>query len=450
MYEEHENDIQLFYKNTHHTALLNQKNSPLLSVENIPMNSLIIYVSHEWLRDDFPDNSDGKQIQVLCSVLQGLRNGDCSSEMIWSHVMSYQNGEPYKTSSSEWKIILENAYIWFDWFSIPQPFVEKDSDQRNLSVVDQQRAMQSLESYVDRADFVLILTPTAKHSSRLNPITKRHEHCCFRSWRTRALGVREMFAAFLSRRKTHPLLLVRSAESKPVWISANDAHRLCLGHSKFTCCEQNHSTELTQYCRRTSAARHLSSLLEARVKMLFAMEDVFHARIYRSQRVRWLRGLVNSATTQKQMNLKTFAKERLMWKKSKMSEGDGKFFDCNGVSLLIYTLMQSNESLVQEAIKLAVSFEELESRIRKPCPEIGLYKSGANSLIVAMMYATPEIVSLILNQGVNPGSVDDDGVDALTVACSFGHLENVRFWFKQFPQWDVTKCRSRSEGISSM
>ena len=148
------------------------------------------------------------------------------------------------------------------------------------------------------------------------------------------------------------------------------------------------------------------------------------------------------------MNLETFSKENLRWSKEK--KGDGKYFDCNGVSLLIYALMWSNDSLIREAINIAVSVDEIESRMKSSCPSIGLFGSGANSLIVAMMYAKPSSVSLLLQSGANPKHLDDDDVDAFTRSCSFGRLENVRFWLERFPQWSVTKNQSRSEGTSAM
>ena len=110
-HENYGNDVALFYQNTHHEALLNQQNSSLVLIENLPMNSLVLFVSHEWLRDTCPDNKDGTQIEVLCTTLKKLVNGKCCTNMIWPHVVSYLNSCPYKTTASEWRSILRNAYV---------------------------------------------------------------------------------------------------------------------------------------------------------------------------------------------------------------------------------------------------------------------------------------------------------------------------------------------------
>ena len=127
----------------------------------------------------------------------------------------------------------------------------------------------------------------------------------------------------------------------------------------------------TRQCRKRSVAQQLRSLLDAKVDYLFVLGDIFRARMLCCQRVRWLRGL--ASCKQKEMKIKTFSKNNLKWSKKK--SGDGKYFDCNGVSLLIYALMWSNDSMIQEAIDIAVSVDELESRIKISCPSIGLFGS---------------------------------------------------------------------------
>jgi hypothetical protein len=93
---------------------------------------------------------------------------------------------------------------------------------------------------VERSDVLVTLTPGSIHADRLSVGTKRNEFACYRTYRRRAFCVMEMFASYLSRRKTHPILLVQSRESAPFWNSNLDVQKISLSETNFTCCERNH------------------------------------------------------------------------------------------------------------------------------------------------------------------------------------------------------------------
>ena len=194
----------------------------------------------------------------------------------------------HTTTASEWHTMLSNAYVWFDFWSQPQPTMSTCAADRSELETSLENAILSMPSYVERSDCLVILTPGALHVDQLDGRTQRRAHKCYRTFRKRAFCVLEMFAAYLSRRKSTPTLLIRSLESDPVYVSQLDCQKLAVGLSTFRCCEQNH---VSLSCRRRAAHESLKCLIDAKVKHLFQMENVAMARWFICMYKWWLRGL---------------------------------------------------------------------------------------------------------------------------------------------------------------
>ena len=80
----------------------------------------VLFVSHQWLHTGHPDPT-GQQLDVLRKVLSGLIAGELSVE---TDLIS----QTYRSSETFAQQRLQNAYLWMDWFSIPQAF----QDQMNI------------------------------------------------------------------------------------------------------------------------------------------------------------------------------------------------------------------------------------------------------------------------------------------------------------------------------
>ena len=182
----------------------------------------IIFVSHEWLGWGRPD-PDGVQIRTLCRVFKRLMNGEIERvDSDPNHVLFYK--QKYSIESKEWRKMLTNTYIWFDWMSMPQPSAEDEAtfpkDQMKILTRDGKKAICSIPAYIERSDFMMILAPSATHRDRKDKSTGAFARTCMRTWRRRGWCLLEFFATMFSRDKSHPILLVRSAEGTPVWISS--------------------------------------------------------------------------------------------------------------------------------------------------------------------------------------------------------------------------------------
>ena len=114
---------------------------------------------------------------------------------------------------------------------------------------------------------------------------------CYRTWCRRAFCVLELFASYLSRRQSFPVLLVQSSHEKPKWISAVEAQKLGVGTSTFSCCEMNHPNGME--CDKIASWEVLDKLIQGRVKYDHeVVGSVVNARLTFVLRSWWQRELL--------------------------------------------------------------------------------------------------------------------------------------------------------------
>jgi hypothetical protein len=297
----------------------------LTRFEDLPLNSFVIFVSHQWNGFDHPD-PNGVQIECMVTVFRRLRDGNI--ERVDSdplHTIIYN--ENRTTRKKDWMQLLSNAYLFFDFWSQPQPSSERSQDPVRKAKLkhDLNEAIASMGAYVERADCLVVLVPSAAHVDRINPKSGRHEFTCYRTYRTRAFCVMEMMTTYLSRRKTHPMLLVRSSHGVPQWISSLESQKLAVGESTFTCCEKNHKGMFTT-CDRNVVSDVLDKIILKKHEYLFEFGNLVSARLTLVQRSWFLRGLPGEEVNQDtKENLVDF-RENLHWS----STLDGVWFDRGG------------------------------------------------------------------------------------------------------------------------
>ena len=154
--------------NTCHQDLL--KTGKLTRFEDLPMGSFVMFISHQWNGFAHPD-PNGRKMEVLSKVLRDLRDGCYKTETDPFHVLVYK--ENTITTSSEWKELLSNAYVWYDWISQPQPSQGTSQDEIKRLERDLVSALDSVASYVERSDTLVILSPSCVHADKINEQTRR-------------------------------------------------------------------------------------------------------------------------------------------------------------------------------------------------------------------------------------------------------------------------------------
>ena len=154
----------------------------------------------------------------------------------------------------------------------------------------------------------------------------------------------EFFSACMSRRSTHPVLLVRSELDAPIWISPQESLKLAVGECDFTCCETNHlgpRGDSKMECSRKNVRIVLNRIIEAKAKQLFKIGSVMYGRWTRVLKHWWLRGLDENQDDTPFSNSDTLKEDFKAWLEWNQNK-DGDFFDRQGVSLLVYAVSANN------------------------------------------------------------------------------------------------------------
>ncbi len=400
----------------------------------VPLDATTIYVSHEWTGSSSPDHN-GTQMYHLLRLLRRLREGEISrTDMDAFHSLLYKHN--YSTTAEEWKQVLdpEKTFIWYDGFSVPE---SKRED-----------GFRSIPAYIQRCDFMIILAPGCTHVDKIDPRTKRKMNLCYRTYRLDARCVFEMFSSFLSTKggeKAKPALSVRSGTGIPKWISPLECQKLAVGTSSFGCCETNHT--VIKKCRRPVSLELLDRLIEERARSLFEKRRHEVARMMICLKKWWLRGL--DFKHQKVSNVKTF-KNILRWK----SPDDNEWFDRCDFPVLLYASLNDQRNVVKELLE-NISEENKNLRTKYLCsriPKSGLSTLGftghTSALHCAMAGASYEVVVLLLQHGADPYDSDIAGNDPLMFASIFGRTDNVKFWLKRFPDWDLERKNKVAGGVA--
>jgi hypothetical protein len=340
------------------------------------------------------------------------------------------NGRSHITRSAEWKEILDNAYIWFDWASMPQPAAEpKNSTKKEEMAADLTNAVRSIPAYIERSDFVAIVAPGCLHADRRNPKTKLRAKMCFRTWRGRGWCVLEMFASFLSREKQHPVLLIRSSSNAPQWLSSMQTQRLAVGTCNFTCCQRNHVfSGKVVTCDRIITRSILHTMIESKIDHHFQQLDILNARWFVCFKNWWLRGLPEEKEDEDEEEMETDDNNKdddesaiminlikaLRWNYNV----DSAWFDRSKTSILCYAVVRNNAKEVLQILRslnddkttgfLEMNSKRINSRL-SVIPSVGVELSST-ALHLAMCYSDSEIVGLLLRYvylylGKEPGNL---------------------------------------------
>ena len=395
----------------------------------VPPDSTIIYISHEWVGKTHPD-PQGDHFYHLVLLLERLLRGDVDrTDMDAFHSLLYKHN--CTTTAEEWRCMLdpEKTFIFYDGFCVSKE--ERDE------------AFRFVPEIIKRCDFMIILAPGCTHFDKIDPRTGRKMNLCYRTYRLNAMCVFEMFSAFLTTKggeQVRPALLVRSGQGKPNWSSPLECLKLAVGTSIFDCCETNH--ERIETCQRPSVKQILVEMIHARVASLFRCEGtISEARWTACFETWWLRGLSDSSE-RTCISTSAFKRNVLRWNVSSS-------FDEEGYSILGYASLYNDTNVVNELLREVNKISDKHARAKclvSRVPKKGLSNLGITgeitALVIAMGFSSSEIVSLLLKHGADPYEHDVTGNDGFMMGSIFGRTDNVKFWLKRFPDWDVERTNS--------
>ena len=126
----------------------------------------IIFFSHEWVGWSHPE-PQGVQLKTFLDVMEKLHSGKISRvEMTLFHTLMYKQNQV--TTSETWKEMLETAYVWIDWSSMPQPSACPPSVDKKVKEeygTNLGKAVKSIPAYVHTSLILSILAYAHKRSS---------------------------------------------------------------------------------------------------------------------------------------------------------------------------------------------------------------------------------------------------------------------------------------------
>eukprot|EP00939_MAST-03C_sp_MAST-3C-sp1_P002240 g2240.t1 len=443
--------------------------------DDIPENSHIIFVSHEWLSYNHPD-PEGVQLETLVSTMRRLKSGQIPNvqTLPFERLIYHEN---FSTSAREWQSILEHSFLWVDWMSMPQPSAEanKESESYWECVRDGKRAIHSIPAYMERSDFMLVLCPQAHHSDRKEMADDvKTISTCYRTWRRRGWCVLEMFACILSRWKEYPILLVESSNGTPAWLPFRETVKFLIGRCDFSCCQLNHrlhtATQLNQnvdgkrgdviQCDKPVVLKIFKDLLRTKVDFLFTKGDISRARMYASFGAHhWLQGLPNAeaATSNSRAKFASGAGRQAHVDALKVSlrwdvRNDGERFDAYGISVLQYAIIRNDIRAVREILEqLEATASRSERYDHLNCAmdenvEFGIIEKSP-TLTVAVAFSSTNIVASLIEAGADPYAGDVHGNQVTQAMAFMSRVDMVRWWHCRFPEWDWNEAsRNRTVG----
>ncbi|CAJ1366273.1 unnamed protein product [Effrenium voratum] len=184
----------------HHQQL--REKGMLVCHDTLDPKSLVVFVSHEWLGRRHPDET-GEQLRALQSVLRKLHTREI---VVQENGLSQFRDRMTSTLGSEYCDQLLDAYIWYDYFCVPQ-------NCEAVKPQDQVRYIRSIPHYVESCQVFVALVPS---------LIGEGGPCNYSSWLRRGWCRTEMWCKQLSDASSIPVIVVPNGEVasfvNPQWL----------------------------------------------------------------------------------------------------------------------------------------------------------------------------------------------------------------------------------------
>ena len=384
----------------------------------------VIFLSHQWCAFAHPDPK-GEQLKALQVVLQRLKEGEVEVRTHPKMELSYN----YKRidGKATWSKFYEEGYIWHDFSCIPQPLAHKakmegkdidgsgagrphagmvGSDHRSGDhgemceimqqlVSDLKAAVDSIPSYVERAEKLWVLVPPVAHVDVEDAV------CDFNSWRSRGWCRMEYCASNLT---THdlPVMIIKNAVDPPEYFSPCDAMKTPATGGQFSYDDD-----------RSKVLDVLQTMVTAKAKYYDEeKKDAHLARLIRCFAPMMTGGIDRqSLDTQEALHEGETAveklKRRLRWRDEAT---EAQWTKETGWNLMTIAAMTDDFEAVKELCKRDDAIELMSMVGKKikvkhehqklPFAQMLIHMANGHiPLMGAMGYARPEIVTCMLEAG---------------------------------------------------
>ena len=331
-----------------------------------------------------------------------------------------------KVTAREWAELVPTAYIWMDYFSVPQIGEYLQGDTSDLI-----RAVNSIPSYIERSSHFFACVPMVKHNDREGVM------CDLGSWLSRGWCRVEMFSLLFKRFNELPVIVVKGGECQPYMISAVNTMARPPGKGEFTCCMRGHKmtnpdgTERGIPCDKLKIGELTWTMLQRKLSFLLGDDRIQEYRLWLALVPLFMEGLPeNDAALQASRSSKSGAcvaeaavKDFLAtyrFKTPKDEEGGG-----SGLTPLVHAAAVGN---VEVAAGLIAQGADVHCTTQKFNITTGL-DAGGTALHIAVGFCPVrqvEMVEVLLRSGADANAQTKAGYTPLMAGAGFQNTHGVK------------------------
>lgn len=408
------------------------------------MRGRVLFCSHQWCSYVHPDPG-GDQLEALQGVIQKLAAGKMAPR--GNGVVEHGFGLKMGRTAKEWVDLFQDAYIWFDFASMPQPLAAKSAltaasgnesyqaphmgDHRavtgdelgesathdareTLELIEQlKRAVDSIPSYIERCAEMFILVPSVKHADRAGDV------CDFNTWRQRGWCRMEFVSSRLCCANDIPVMVINSREKTPEYFNLCDTMRLFAGQGNFTVDND-----------KEKVAGVLEKMIEAKAVSEYEKGNIGMFRAYLTLSGTFLMGLPKSMEMPEGVSATESIKQLMKWRDDAT---EAKWIDETGCSPLhiacglgrtdVVKEMVKDPSLTQFLNRKMGAINKLDAHAKTDkgmgvATLVGQCKE-LTPLAAAMLCGDPEMVQVLVEAGAKAT------IHELLVGCMMGSARNM-------------------------
>jgi ankyrin repeat protein len=283
---------------------------------------------------------------------------------------------------------------------------------------------------------MIVLAPCCKHADL--DVT-----CSFGSWRTRGWCRMELMAAVLAQHRI-PIIISEGANANPYMLLGLDMVSLCPGEGSFACCGLNHEVAGKKIgCDKHKVRSVLEVMIRSKAQGFLEQGDMLRYRYWTCAKSTFLRGLPG---VQQDAKGAEALRSLLKW-----TEADEKQGLEDGWTLLHWACLADDKVAVEE-LCAGKPKEYVDMPNKVTVPEL-LFFPDVTPLIVAMSYASYDVVDALIKAGADPmytttkydswGQQTSQGLaeDAIMFAALNRKFDNVNQFLKNVPEFPLTRAR---------
>lgn len=354
-----------------------------------------LFVSHQWLGWRHPDPT-GQKMEILRVVLRNIISGstkvysDLLTTMAFRGVTELSQGQCEK---------IADAWLWLDWFSIPQLSMCKSGEALDIEK-QVQDAIWSIPAYADRCNIFLALCPNLKHADT-------HELCSRSTWQSRGWCRLEVAASAMGTTAQRPYVGVTST-SRVFLEQTAEERRNRVGLGAFT--DPADKLKLLPVMEDI-VDRHIE-YLERR-----GAAAIVSARFIRAMRSNFLEGLPLEGIKEPEDDMPTFL-ERFRFNSATSPA------ECNFGPVLCAALA-GNCKVLRE---LVAARADVNQQVSAPVRELSFLQGMNPLMFLAWSARGPETARVLLELRADLNVRTNQNSDALTHAARVGNLSLTQFF----------------------